>query len=345
MPILQNSMSLILPKSWLWFFGLLFCLLSAGVEAQSERQQSLDRLSGYKYVNTSFFEVVLAPGMNSPKESFNKIIDDTLVDVRSWLGSPSTRKPQIYLVHGRSGFNSLLAELGIGEKPDWVPALALPGSGVIVFDMEYSRRNPAEGISTLKHEIVHVVLAESGGALPRWVHEGIAQSLARQSPGPQKKREVAVHAYFGELVPINEMDQYLPISHQRATTLYAVSVMFIDWTRFRYGEGFHASVLRQCKAGMSWDQAFFEESGETLDSAFELWQNSLKAGSVLPGLIPDLLISWKTIAVMVVIAALVQQKRRRRALEAMKQAELEEEEQQSWNSQQSPTSDGQNTRD
>ena len=93
--------------------------------AQSERQQSLDRLSGYKYMNTSYFEVVLAPGMNSPKESFIKILDDTLVDVRSWLGSSSTRKPQIYLVHGRSGFNSLLAELGIGEKPDWVPALAI----------------------------------------------------------------------------------------------------------------------------------------------------------------------------------------------------------------------------
>ena len=136
------------------------------------------------------------------------------------------------------------------------PLLLYLHGGIAVIDLESMIRDPGRGFTTLRHEVVHLVLGESGASLPRWVHEGLAQSLARQIPDPGKRREIALFARRGGLVPIHEMDQYLPRSHDRATTLYAVAALFTEWTRQTWGEEFHARILKRCNPSTTWARAF-----------------------------------------------------------------------------------------
>lgn len=279
----------------------------------------------------------------APRKLFENVVRD-LEEIRQWLQVDPKKTPVIYVEYGRSAFLGVLNHLKLNEVPAWVPALALPSRGIAVIDLEYMIRNPGAGFTTLRHELVHLVLGETGASLPRWVHEGLAQSLARQIPDPSKQREVALFARRGGLVPIHEMDQYLPKSHDRATTLYAVAVLFVEWTRQVWGEEFHARVLQRCNPATSWAQAFELEAGQSPEAAFARWQASFGSQVLWPGLLLDILTSWKSIAVLVIVAALVQGWRRRRALEKMRQQE-ELEEKQSWPSQKFPTSDGQNMKD
>ncbi|OUU25697.1 MAG: hypothetical protein CBC13_01745 [Planctomycetia bacterium TMED53] len=301
--------------------------------------------SGYEVIELGECTVHIHPRQvgNVPQVLFERL-DRDLSEVRSWLRVEPKKRPLVFVEYGRSAFLEALQHLQIAEVPRWVPALALPAKGIALIDLEYLIRNPGEGLTTVRHELVHLVLGESGAKVPRWVHEGLAQSLARQIPDPSKRREVALFARRGGLVPIHQMDQHLPKSHDRATTLYAVSVLFIEWTRQRFGEDFHARVLQRCGSNISWQQAFTEEAGLNPEAAFNLWQTSFGAQVLWPGILLDLLTSWKSIAILVIVAALVQGIRRRRALRRMRQQE-EEEESQLWHSQKFPTSDGPNTKD
>lgn len=326
-----------------WWLSLVFglqCLISDPVHAVD-----LPLRSGYEQISLDNCTVRIHSSQIAlaPKKIFDRVVLD-LDEIRQWLQVEPKKTPTIIVEYGRTAFLAALQHLNLQEVPSWVPALALPSRGIAVIDLEYMIRDPGSGLTTLRHELVHLVLGESGATLPRWVHEGLAQSLARQIPDPTKQREVALFARRGGLVPIHEMDRYLPKSHNRATTLYAVAVLFTEWTRQTWGEEFHARILKRCNASTSWAQAFEAESGVSVEVAFDRWQSTFGSRVLWPGLLLDILTSWKSIALLVVIAAVVQGIRRRRALDKMRQQE-ELEEQQSWHSQKFPTSDGQNTKD
>ncbi|MAJ29282.1 hypothetical protein CBD41_07660 [bacterium TMED181] len=315
-----------------------------GEISAEDRQPAVVR-PGYERFELENCDVHISQSQRSkvPKALFQRVVSD-LNEIRQWLNVEPLRRPKIYIEYGRSALLSVLEHLQLKEVPSWVPALALPGKSIAVIDLEYMIRNPGRGLTTLRHEMVHLVLGETGVPLPRWVHEGLAQSIARQIPDPSKSREVALFARRGGLVPIHEIDQYLPKSHDRATTLYAVSVLFIEWTRKTYGEDFHAKVLDHCGKDVTWSEAFEKEAGISPSVAFDRWQNSFGSQVLWPGLLLDILISWKSIAFLVIVAAIVQSSRRRRALERMRQQE-ELEDTSLWQSQKFPTSDGPNTKD
>jgi hypothetical protein len=140
------------------------------------------------------------------------------------------------------------------------------------------------------------------------------------------------------LVPITDLDQYLPEDPYRASLLYAEALLFIDWTRKRWGENLHARILGKCMAGTRWEEGFEQVSGLSIEEATEQWRRELADEQVFFGLLLDFVLSWKGLAILVVIAALNQRYRRRVRLQKMR----EEEE---WNSPESPISDGQNRRD
>ena len=330
---------------WLLPLFLTICGLVNGSVHGSVREADPALRSGYEQIDLENCKVRIHGGQISrvPKALFDRVVRD-IQEVRQWLQVEPTKTPIVFVEYGRTAFLAVLEHLNLNEVPAWVPALALPSRGIAVIDLESMIRDPGRGFTTLRHEVVHLVLGESGASLPRWVHEGLAQSLARQIPDPGKRREIALFARRGGLVPIHEMDQYLPRSHDRATTLYAVAALFTEWTRQTWGEDFHARILKRCNPSTTWARAFELESGVSPEVAFDRWQATFGSQVLWPGLLLDILTSWKSIAVLVIVAAVVQGIRRRRALDRMRRLE-ELEEQQSWPSQKFPTSDGQNTKD
>lgn len=292
----------------------------------------------YRRIENETHTWAISPGLGGPSPSLQIRVSKALQELRIWLGSESTRKPLLVLVAGHQGLNRALEELDVSPVPQWVPAVALSQKGIAIIDLQYLIRQPGKGSATVVHELAHLVLAEAGGVLPRWVHEGIAQSVARQYPDPSTRRALILLARNQSLLSITDLEKYLPPDHYRASLLYAEALLFIDWTRRRWGENLHAMILDKCQAGLSWAEAFEQVSGISIEEATEQWQQDLAGSDVVLGLLLDLLLSWRGLALLVVIAALVQRSRRRARLRMMEQ----EEEEQQWNSPESPTSDGQN---
>ena len=285
-------------------------------------------------VESQLFEWVISPGVGDPSESLSRLVRNNLIHLRNWLGSSSTRKPQVFLVNSNQGLNQVLEMLGGQEVPEWVPAVALTGRGIIIIDNGYLQRSPLEGSATVVHELAHLVLFEAGGKIPRWVHEGIAQWAAKQRPDPSVRRKLILLAKAQALVPITELDLFLPETHVRASLLYAEAISFIDWSVKKYGDDLHRRILHRCRAGEEWQVAFEGETGITLQEATSKWSGDLARSDLYLGLFLDMVLSWQALAILVVVAALVQRNRRRRQL-----ARMEEDE---WQSPRFPTSDGQN---
>jgi hypothetical protein len=316
---------------WIWLLVLLF----STVMPLSAKQDFLEK---YRRIEQRTFDWAIAPGLGSPSSALQVRLGKALEELRIWLGSDSTRRPLLVLVAGHQGLNRALEQLGAAAVPRWVPAVALTSRAIVVVDLEHLIRNPGKGSATLVHELAHLVLEEAGGRLPRWVHEGIAQSVARQHPDPSTRRTLILLARRDELVPITDLDQVLPLDHFHASLLYAEALLFIDWTRRRFGENLHAGILERCQQGLSWSVGFEQVAGISIEQATEQWRQELASSPVFLGLVLDLILSWKGLALLVVIAALVQRFRRQARLKKMR-----EEEQ--WNSPESPTSDGPNRLD
>lgn len=317
-------------------FVLVLILLGLTVPVFSQQ----DVFKKYRRLEMTTHVWAIAPGLGDPSENLQKRVTSALQELRTWLGSESSRRPLLVLVSGHSGLNAALGELGAGEVPNWVPAVALSKKGIAIIDLQYLIRQPGKGSATVVHELAHLVLAEAGGELPRWVHEGIAQSVARQYPDPSTRHALILLARDRSLLSITDLEKYLPQDHFRASLLYAEALLFIDWTRKQWGEDFHAKILDHCKRGQAWSQAFEQVSGVTIDDATQQWQQELAESDVIFGLLFNLLFSWRGLALLVVIAAVVQRFRRKAQLRRLEQ----EEEEQRWNSPRSPTSDGPNQR-
>ena len=314
---------------WIWVTILVLALISP---------TAADELpAGFQHIPGSSFDWAIAPGTGQPPDALSRLVESHLHQLRQWLGSRSQRKPLVLLVVSNAALNRTLTHYGSDPVPGWVPAVALTRKGTVIIDVQYMAANPIAGSATVVHELAHLVLEEAAGALPRWVHEGIAQSAAHQLPDPSTRRNLILQARGAALVPITDLDQYLPKTHVRASLLYAEACSFIEWTRRNFDHQLHKRILARCRDGTPWQQGFEQETGLNIDDATRMWSEELARSDVYLGLIVDLILSWKGLAILVIIAAAVQSVRRRKRLRQM-----EEEE---WQSQRFPTSDGQNQKD
>ncbi len=318
-------------KNWSWIRVTILVLALIPTVAADEPP------AGFQHIPGIAFDWAIAPGTGLPPDTLSALVENNLQHLRNWLGSHSQRKPLVVLVVSNAALNRTLAHYGSDPVPGWVPAVALTRKGIVIIDIQYMAANPAAGSATVVHELAHLVLEEAAGALPRWVHEGIAQSAARQLPDPPTRRNLILQARGIALVPITDLDQYLPKTHVRASLLYAEACSFIEWTRRNFDHQLHKRILARCRDGTPWQQGFELETGLSIDDATSMWSQELARSDVYLGLIVDLILSWKGLALLVIIAAVVQSTRRRRRLRQM-----EEEE---WQSQRFPTSDGQNPKD
>ncbi|MDE0961388.1 MAG: hypothetical protein OSB09_11480 [Planctomycetota bacterium] len=314
---------------------LLLLLWASSLAAASDVPRPPDQFLTLEGVRVNW---AYPPTVGPPSQKLSSLVETTLVDLRQRFGSSSTRRPLVLLVSTSEGLNQTLKHYDGESVPSWVPAVALTRKAIIIIDSHYLVRHPIGGGATVTHELAHLVLEEAGGPLPRWVHEGLAQFAAHQRPDPSTSRALIMLARGDSLVPITELDQYLPRTHVRASLLYAEALSFIEWTQRHFEPGLHARILAHCKGGARWQDSFELETGLTIEQATRNWITELSERDVFLGLVFDLLVSWNGLALLVIIAFVVQISRRRSRLRQM-------EEEERWLSQRSPTSDGQNLTD
>ena len=210
--------------------------------------------------------------------------------------------------------------------PVWVSGVAHPPRGEIAISTHDPDGSRSDLDTLLRHELVHVALhrATLGADLPRWFHEGVADSLANEIS--LMRAEALAGAVFGRGVPaLDSIEAEFHGDARQASVAYAAARDFATWLRYHDpDEAEFRQLLSQLRMGRGFHQSFVDAYGQSLDQLDRDWRAGLFARFVWfplmgSGSLPFLLVG------PVVVFAWIRRRRRLAAdwarLEAQEEAE------------------------
>jgi hypothetical protein len=163
------------------------------------------------------------------------------------------------------------------DMPVWVSGVAHPPSGNIAISMHDPDGSRSDLDTLLRHELVHVALyrATNGAALPRWFHEGVAESFANEIS--LLRAESLAGAVFGGGVPeLERIEAEFHGDAQQAAVAYAAARDFVTWLRYHDAEqADFRQLLGRLYAGREFSQAFADAYGEPLPELDASWRQGL----------------------------------------------------------------------
>jgi hypothetical protein len=167
--------------------------------------------------------------------------------------------------------------------PHWAAGVAHPPSGEIIIARHGPDGAPTNLEELLRHEMAHVVLyravggAEGGGeALPRWFHEGVAESFnGTLSFG---RAQTLAAAVFGPGVP--DLERLEASFHEsdgpQVAVAYAASRDLVEFLRAYDASGMRLrQVLTELGQGHRFEVAFIRAYGRSLPELVAQWRSGL----------------------------------------------------------------------
>ena len=172
---------------------------------------------------------------------------------------------------------------GVAEAsgmPRWVAGVAHPPTGRIMIARHGPDGSRTDLANLLKHEMAHVALhrAAGGAELPRWFHEGMAESLAGGIS--LSRAQTLASAVFGPGIPKLERLESAFREHdaQRVSMAYAASRDLVTHLRYRDGTGAQLKqVLSELRRGHSLEASFVRAYGLGLHELVNEWREGLPA--------------------------------------------------------------------
>lgn len=172
-------------------------------------------------------EIKYEPGLESDARRLLDTAEDTLDRIRADL--VDLRVPQhiiVQLVRDASSLPSV-APAGRGA-PAWAIGVAYPDLGVISVAMRRNS-NVSDPVQTLRHELAHIALGTAIGArAPHWLHEGFAYQHSMEWSW-DRTETLAGMAWFGGIVPLDQLDRAFPAEESPAHRAYAQSYDFVGY--------------------------------------------------------------------------------------------------------------------
>ena len=161
--------------------------------------------------------------------------------------------------------------------PVWVSGVAHPPRGEIAISIHDPDGSRSDLDTLLRHELVHVALyrATGGAALPRWFHEGVAESLANEVD--LMRAEALAGAVFGRGVPaLERIEAEFHGDARQASVAYAAARDFATWLRYHDPDEAHfRQLLSQLHNGREFEQAFADAYGVPLTELDQAWRAGL----------------------------------------------------------------------
>lgn len=164
--------------------------------------------------------------------------------------------------------------------PHWAAGVAHPPSGEIIIARHGPDGAPTNLEELLRHEMAHVVLyrATGGEKLPRWFHEGVAESFnGTLSFG---RAQTLASAVFGPGVPDLERleESFHGTDGPQASVAYAASRDLVEFMRGYDMSGMRLrQVLTELRGGHRFEVAFIRAYGVSLEELVAQWRKGLPA--------------------------------------------------------------------
>jgi len=199
--------------------------------------------------------------------------------------------------------------------PHWVAGVARSETGDIVIARHGPDGAPTDLEHLLKHEMAHVVLhrAAGGAELPRWFHEGVAESMAGGIS--LNRAQTLASAVFGPGVPdLGRLEEnFYGTDGPEVAVAYAAARDLVEFLRAHDGRrrtpnlDDDGAALRQTfselRRGETFEAAIAKAYGQSLDELVHTWRNGLPArfvwypllasgGLPLAMVFPLVLVAW-----------------------------------------------------
>ena len=137
----------------------LFFILTVSVEAKE-----------VKSLQTEYVKVLFDASLKSAADETLYLYPIVKENIESLFHWNLNLKPSILLVKTREGFVKIAGD-------SLVVAFAIPEKNLIVIDYSKMLKHPFSLETTLKHELIHLLLHQhiNENVLPRWLDEGLCQ--------------------------------------------------------------------------------------------------------------------------------------------------------------------------
>jgi hypothetical protein len=227
-------------------------------------------------------ELAAERGLEDTARDLGAMAEDELRSIAEDLPDlPRVDTVRVQVVRDASSLPSVAPE-GRGA-PSWAIGVAYPDLGIISIALRRGG-NIADARQTLRHELAHIALGKAlGPRAPHWLHEGFAYQHSSEFSF-DRAETLAGMAWFGGIVPIDELDQNFPAEEAPAQRAYAESYDFVGYLA-RRGRWEDASdqgdrwpfrtFLRAIGQGQDIDRAAIASFGKPLHALFGEWKDSL----------------------------------------------------------------------
>lgn len=212
--------------------------------------------------------------------------------------------------------------------PRWAAGVAYPAAGIVALAVQ--RRGQRHDLDkTLDHELAHLALGAAIPRAPRWLHEGFAWQHANEFD-MARLETLAGMAWFGGVIPLEELELGFPEAEAPASRAYAESYDFVGYLAHRGrwadpdddGDRWpFRTFLRELSLGRAIDDAARTAYGANLDELFDEWRADLSRRYLL---VPASLFATGLWIVAALLLVLAWWRRRRRARAKLAQWEAAE---------------------
>ncbi len=164
------------------------------------------------------------------------------------------------------------------DMPRWVAGVAHPPSGEIMIARHGPDGAPVDLVELTRHEMAHVALhrAVGGRDLPRWLHEGVAESFG--GGVDLRRAETLAGAVFGPGVPdMAELERAFHGSDGRdASVAYATARDLVGFMRDLDGDGASfRQVLTELRLGHGLEASFVRAYDLAFAELVARWREGL----------------------------------------------------------------------
>ena len=203
----------------------------------------------------------------------NEIYGEARTEASSQLELSLDYKPHIILIPDNSLFNK-----AAGSMP--IAAYASSDKGMIVIDYSQVLKKPFTLKSTLKHEIVHLVLGRNiAGHIPKWLNEGVAQFITDNPAELLLSRNgYALNgaALSGRLLPLDSIKEEFPRDRKVMVLAYEQSLSIVRYIEREYGKGTIINILSHMANGKKLPSAVRLATGSDLETVEIKWNAHLR---------------------------------------------------------------------
>ena len=286
----------------LLFFIALFSIVSAVCLAES-----VIRTEHFEVVHEGVGKHYADIAARSAERSFNLISGN--------LGHKPAETISIILTRSGEQFR----ELTRGALPDWSAAVALPGNRIIITPLK-GQKITLEHI--IAHEIVHCIIDDAAGEVfvPRWFHEGCAQTLSGRW-GIRGRMYMVWKVVSGNLLTFSDIQRIFSSGSTDAALAYDQSMLAVKQLIRIHGGNVLIDIIGGIKSGYDFPEAFRNATG-ILPEEFEMeYISYLKKAYGRRSLITLVPGTWTAILMLAALVYVVKKYRNRRLLRQWEEAE------------------------